>query len=186
MNDIDKKIEAILFFTSEPVSKNKLAKMLDVSTEEIEGGIRTLSERLEAGSGLALTEAGESISLRTKKDFSDIIEKISDEEVAGDLSRAAQEVLAIILYKNGATRSDIDFIRGVNSTYTLRALVLRGMIERVNDDTDNRRAKYLPTHDLFSFLGITKKEDLPDYAEIISSLEEISANVVNSENEGGN
>lgn len=183
MNDIDKKIEAILFFTSEPVSKNKLAKMLEVSIEEINEGIRVLSERLEAGSGLALLEAGESVSLRTKSDFSNIIEKISDEEVAGDLSRSAQEVLAIILYKNGATRSDIDFIRGVNSTYTLRSLVLRGMIERVNDDTDNRKARYLPTHDLFAFLGITKKEDLPEYSEIIKSLEEVSEKVVKDDAE---
>ena len=99
------------------------------------------------------------------------------------MSRSAQEVLAIILFKNGATRSDIDFIRGVNSTYTLRSLVLRGMIERVNDDTDNRKARYLPTHDLFAFLGITKKEDLPEYSEIIKSLEEISEKVVKDDAE---
>lgn len=183
MNDIDKKIEAILFFTSEPVSKSKIAKLTESSVEEVEEGIRILSERLDSTSGLSLLQIGETISLRTKSDFSNIIEKISDEEVVGDLSRSAQEVLAIILYKNGATRSDIDFIRGVNSTYTLRSLVLRGMIERVNDDTDNRKARYLPTHDLFAFLGITKKEDLPEYSEIIKSLEEISEKVVKDDAE---
>ena len=86
------------------------------------------------------------------------------------MSKASLETLSIVLYKNGVTRALIDYIRGVNSSFTLRALLIRGLIEKIPDPKDNRRYIYKPTFDLLSFMGINKIEELPDYDTIIENI----------------
>ena len=95
-----------------------------------------------------------------------------------DLSKATLETLSIVLYKNGATRAEIDYIRGVNSTFSLRALSVRGLVEKIQDPSDNRRFIYKPTFELLSFMGVTKVEELPEYE---TTLMTINQTIKNSE-----
>ena len=87
------------------------------------------------------------------------------------------ETLSIILYKNGVSRSLIDYIRGVNSSFTLRALSIRGLIEKNIDPEDNRRYIYRPTFELLSFMGIKSVEELPDYNLVNNSIESNAQNL---------
>ena len=100
------------------------------------------------------------------------------EELNRDLSKASLETLSIVLYKNGVSRSEIDYIRGVNSSFTLRALSVRGLVERILDPKDNRRYLYRPSFELFSFMGIKSVQELPEYGEVNKSIEIAAKNSI--------
>jgi len=111
------------------------------------------------------------VMLGTAPELSGFFEDLQKEELNRDLSKASLETLSIILYKNGASRADIDYVRGVNSSFTLRALSVRGLVDKIPDPKDNRRFLYRPTFDLFSYLGIKSVEELPEYQEVKNSIE---------------
>ena len=153
MSNLENKIEAILFFKGEPVSMKRLEDILKVSKNEIKDAIFNLKNNLE-NRGIVLLEKDEEITLGTAPELSKLIEDLQKEELNKDLSKASLETLSIVLYKNGATRAEIDYIRGVNSSFTLRALSVRWLIEKTVDPKDNRRFIYKPSFDTLSFMGI--------------------------------
>lgn len=170
MNKLEQKIEAILFFKNEPVSQKRLAEMLKVSSEELATAVANLKNSLK-GRGIVLVENNDEVMLGTSPEFSTLIEDLQKEELNKDLSKAALETLSIILYKNGANRAEIDYIRGVNSSFTLRALSIRGLVEKVIDPKDSRRFIYKPSFDLLNFMGVTSVAELPDYEEVNKTIE---------------
>lgn len=157
-------LEAVLFASGESMSKKRLQTLLGVSEDLLEAGLKELRNSL-SGRGLALIETDTELELRTAPEAADIIRKLREAELSRDLGKASLETLAIILYKNGATRSEVDWVRGVNSTAAIRSLLMRGLIERGEDVTDKRRARYTTTIDALAHLGVTSKEELPRYAE---------------------
>ena len=172
---LEQKIEAILFLKGEPMSKKRLSDFLKVSESEISESIEKLKESLRSR-GIVLQEKDNEVTLGTPGEFSDLIESLWKEELNKDLSKASLETLSIILYKNGANRAEIDYIRGVNSSFTLRALSIRGLVEKIIDPSDNRKYIYRTTFGTLSFLGIKSIEELPEYKEIKNSID------INAEN----
>lgn len=168
-NNLEQKIEAILFFKGEPVSIKKLSDILSASVEEINSAIEMLKNNL-ANRGIVLQTNNGEVTLSTAPEMSDLIENLQKEELNKELSKSALETLSIILYKNGAGRALIDYIRGVNSSFTLRALSVRGLIEKTLDPKDNRRYVYKPSFDLLSFMGVKSVEELPDYGEVNNGI----------------
>jgi len=180
MLTLDSQIEAILFLKAEPVSKKELAKTLEKSPEEIENALFVLEETLE-NRGLVLLSKDEEVMLATSPEMSDLIEKIRKEELSKDLGKAGLETLSIILYKAPITRSKIDYLRGVNSNFILRNLLIRGLIEKVSNPDDQRSYLYKPTFELLSFLGISKVKDLPEYDKIQKEIEDFNSSVLPNE-----
>lgn len=174
--NLESKIEAILFFKGEPVSLKRLGEILKVSKEEIMEAVSKLKDNL-LNRGIVLLEKEDEISLGTAPELSDLIENLQKEELNKELSKASLETLSIILYKNGANRSEIDYIRGVNSSFTLRALSIRGLIEKISDPKDNRRYIYKPSFELLSFMGIKSVNELPDYGEVSNSINIVAKNL---------
>lgn len=168
-NNLEKQIEAILFFKGEPVSIKKLTDILKVSKEEINQAINNLKGNLD-NRGIVLQQKDEEITLGTTPECAELIENLQKEELDKELSKASLETLSIVLYKNGVSRAEIDYIRGVNSTFTLRILSVRGLVEKITDPKDARRFIYKPSFELLSYLGISRVEDLPDYEETIKNL----------------
>ncbi|MCX6739403.1 MAG: SMC-Scp complex subunit ScpB [Candidatus Parcubacteria bacterium] len=168
---IDAQIEAILFFKAEPIKTMKLAEILGVDEETARQGIILLAEKLE-GRGVALLLKDDEVSLATVADDGDIIEKMVKDELHRDLGKGAIETLTIILYKGPIQKSEIDFIRGVNSNFILRNLLVRGLVEKIPHPTDQRSFLYRPTFDLLAYLGINKIEDLPEFEEFREKVEE--------------
>lgn len=167
--NLESKIEAILFFKGEPVSIKKIENILEISEGEALENISNLEKNLEQR-GIRLIKKEDKITLGTAPELSVLIENLQKEELNKDLSRSALETLSIVLYKNGATRSEIDYIRGVNSNFILRNLSVRGLIEKEIDEKDNRRHIYKPSFELMNFMGITKIQDLPDFEKISLGL----------------
>lgn len=167
--ELQQKIEAILFFKGEPMSRKKLSEFLGIGQTEVNEALEKLKENLK-NRGIVLQEKENEITLGTAPELSDLIEKLQKEELNKELSKAALETLSIILYKNGVSRAEIDYIRGVNSSFTLRALSIRGLIERNIDANDNRRYIYHPTFELLSFMGVKSVQELPDYESVNDSV----------------
>ena len=117
-----------------------------------------------------LIEKDNDITLGTAPELSDLIKNLQKEELSKDLSKASLETLSIVLYKNGVSRAEIDYIRGVNSSFTLRALSVRGLIEKTLDEKDNRRYIYKPSFELLSYMGVKSVEELPDFSEVNNSI----------------
>lgn len=173
--NLEQKIEAILFFKGEPVNLKKLTDILKVPEQEIKDAILNLKENLQ-NRGIVLLEKDYEITLGTAPELSEMIENLQKEELSKDLSKATLETLSIVLYKNGATRAEIDYIRGVNSTFSLRALSVRGLVEKIQDPSDNRRFIYKPTFELLSFMGVTKVEELPEYETTLTTINQTIKN----------
>ncbi len=167
---MSQQIEAILFFKAEPVSIKKLSELLEVDQPSIMTGLENLSIMLK-DRGITLLQTSDEVTLGTHGDLSRLIEKISKEELNRDLGKSALETLSIVLYQGPITRSDIDYIRGVNSQFIIRNLLIRGLIERIENPKDYRSFLYRITLDLLSNLGISKVEDLPEYENVRQDIE---------------
>mgnify|MGYP001566952425 FL=1 len=161
---LESKLESILFFKAEPVGIKRLAEILGVDKKKVEEALVALEKSL-TGRGVALIRSGGEVELRAAPEASGILEKLTREELSRDLGKAGAETLAVVLYRGQATRREIDWIRGVNSAFTLRELAARGLIARKTNPKDARGFVYEPTVELLAHLGVARVEDLPDYAD---------------------
>ena len=127
--------------------------------------LKVLTESLE-GSGVILIETETEVELRTAPEAAALVKKLRESELARDLGKASLETLAVIAYQTGATRGEIDWVRGVNSSTSLRTLLMRGLIEGREDERDKRRVRYNLTTEALAHLGITRAEDLPRATEL--------------------
>ena len=169
--ELESKIEGLLFYKGEDDQIKKLAEHLKESEQEVEEELKKLEQSL-SGRGLVLVRKDDRVVLGISSELSSIIEGIRKEEITKDLTKASLDTLSIILYKNEIPRSEIDYIRGVNSSFILRNLLVRGLIEKIIDPKDSRRALYRPTFDTLSYMGVTSVEQLPNYNQIKSQLQE--------------
>ncbi len=169
--NLENKIEAILLFKNEPVSFKELGKILSATTSEVKIATENL-QNFYRDRGLVIINDGENISFGTSPDSAPLIEQIQKDEYSKDLGRAGLETLSIILYKGPISRREIDYIRGVNSGFILRNLLIRGLIERSESEVGERSYSYKATMELLRFLGVTKKEDLPEFATALQKIEE--------------
>lgn len=180
---LDTQLEALLFWKGEPISKKKIMTALDCSKSDLENALRTLETTLSSR-GLRVVIHEDEVELRTAPEVSSIIEKLTKEELMRDLGKAGLETLAIILYKSPVRRSDIDYIRGVNSSFIIRNLLIRGLIERVTSKEEGGRGyQYKPSIELLAHLGIAKITDLPEYEKVKQELQAFADEATNSESE---
>lgn len=160
----------------------RLAAALGESEEAIKTSLSELENVLKER-GIRLVRKDDEAAIATAPEVSGLIEKLSQEELSRDIGRAGLETLSVILFYGPISRRDIDFIRGVNSTFIIRSLLIRGLVERTEDPRDQRVFLYKPTFDLLMHLGISKVEDLPDYqlvrgefASFIANREKVEGN----------
>lgn len=169
MNDLLVKIEALLFALGRPQSHQELAKQLGVSVADIKAALAGAPQ----DRGVVLVDDGSTAELRAAPGAAEMIERVRKEEYTREVGKAGQEVLAAVLYRGPLTRSEIDFIRGVNSSQTLRTLTMRGLVRKIQNPRDSRSFLFEPTTELLSTLGVSHKEDLPDYAEVRAKLTQL-------------
>jgi segregation and condensation protein B len=169
--NLDAYIESILFFKGDPISVNRLSKILGKNKEEVNGALKTLEEKLQ-DRGLRLVFNEGKVMLGTASKASGFIEGLIKGELSKDIGQAGLETLSIVLYRGPITRSGIDYIRGVNSSFILRNLLIRGLIEKTPNPKDQRSSLYRPTLKLLSFLGVSKLEQMPKYSQIKAQIKE--------------
>ena len=171
---LDAKIEALLFWKAEPVALSRLGKIFNESDEEIKKALAVLEEKLRER-GVAILFKDDEVALRTAASAASFIETLAKEELTKDLGKAGLETLSIVLYQGPISRREIDYVRGVNSNFILRSLLVRGLVEKIDNPKDQRSFLYRATFDLLSFLGISRIEDLPEYSAVRQEIETFSA-----------
>lgn len=160
MSNIAATIEAILFATADPYTVQSLSERTGASVEAVESALGELEQVLE-GHGMMLVRSGAEVMLATRSEHAAVLETIRKDALSKDLSKASAETLAIICYHPGVSKSQIEFIRGVNASYSIRALEMRGLIEAKGA---GRSVVYHPTLELLESYGASSIEGLPEYA----------------------
>jgi segregation and condensation protein B len=169
-------VEALLFALGRPATFVELARKLDVSADTIQAVVRSGGRT----AGIVMVADGTTVELRANADASELIEEVRKEEFSRDIGRAGLEALAAIVYRGPLSRSEIDFIRGVNSSQTLRTLLMRGIVRKVPNPKDERSFLYEPTTELLAQLGIAHITDAPDYAKVREKLSQLEASYRNT------
>lgn len=169
---MEKLLEAILFMKGEPVTEKELATLAKAGVEEVRSALESLDISLRERGVRLIRKDGEA-TLATSPEFRDFFADIAREEQSKDLGKAGLETLAIVMYQGPVSKNKIEYIRGVNSSFILRNLLIRGLVERVPNPEDQRSYLYRPTFEGLSHVGVTKVEDLPDYAELTRQVESV-------------
>jgi len=166
---LESKIEAILFYKNEPLTHKELSKILEVDVDTVRNALNNLKKSYE-NKGIVLIETSDSVALGTHPELSSMFEKMQKEELSKEFGRAGLETLSIILYKGPVARREIDHIRGVNSGFIVRNLLIRGLIERTESGMGERSFSYRPTLALLKHLGVTSVKDLPEYGVALQKM----------------
>lgn len=174
---LETQLEGLLFYKGTPMKKSALLKLLEVGEEELGAATAALSLRLNGGA-TRLLETDTELQLVAASELDELIETIRKDELKRDIGKAGAETLAVILYKGPITRPEIDRVRGVNSAFILRNLLIRGLIERT---TTGKTYSFEITPALLAHLGITNKMELPEYATVLDQLEKFEAELVAAE-----
>jgi segregation and condensation protein B len=165
-------IESILFVSGEPMKIVKLAKVADATEAEVEGVVAKLNEDYANGRGLRIIQIKDTIQMASSPDNAEFVAELVKSEIQENLSQASLEVLSIVAYRGPITRAEIEAIRGVNCSFTLRALLIRGLIDRTENIKDNRRYLYNISFDFLKKLGVDSVEKLPDWETLNKKSEE--------------
>jgi segregation and condensation protein B len=168
-------LEALLFVSDEPLTAAVLSQALDVDRRQVESMCERLRSDLEArASGLVLRNVAGGWRLFTHPDTQPQVERFVLSSRQARLTKAALETLAIVAYKQPATRHQVSAIRGVNSDGVLRALVDRGLIEEAGrDEGPGRAVLYATTPQFLERLGLPSLTALPSLAPLLDMHAEI-------------
>lgn len=157
-----KNVVTILFLTGESVSLQYIAETCQSTVEEVKEVLPNIDELL-APLGLQLLHNKNEIAVVTVASQSALVEKFWKDELKGELTPASLQVLTLVAYLNGCTRQDISFIRGVQSSQSIRTLSVRGLVERSGEVCTL-------SSDALKYLGISKVEELPEYEIVRKEL----------------
>ena len=160
-------VEAVLFLENEPIDVERLAKIVLLDESAVRAALEHLHARyVLPDSGLELSEVGGGFSLIPRRDLLLPLRHHYGRKLDDKISRAALETLSIIAYSQPVTRAEIDAIRGVNSTGTLKVLADKGFIrETGRKDTPGRPVQYGTTKEFLQLFGLASIADLPKLDE---------------------
>ena len=168
---IKSQIESLLFTAGHPVAVKKLAEILETGESEINSSLRELADEYEKNErGLRLVFFDGKVQLVASLYSIEAVKKLIKSDFEEDLSSAALETLAIISYRGPISRAAIENLRGVNCSFILQSLAIRGLIDRKNNPEDGRSYVYSVTFDFLKHLGLTKLEDLPNFNELKNKI----------------
>ena len=178
-NTLIPSLEALLFIYGEPLAVDKIVTLLgtrekEVTEENVRAAIAGLKAKLERDErALTLVQTEEKVQMVTKPAFAPLLEALVKEEFHEDLTPAALETLTIIAYAGPVSRSVVDYIRGGNSTFIMRVLAMRGLVDRLPDPKRPQAYLYRPSMELVRHVGLARIEDLPDYPRYRALVEKL-------------
>ena len=169
-------LEGLLFVVGdEGLTLDQIKDILSISDEDCSEVVRILREKYsDEKSGIQLVFLGNTFKLATKKEHKDYYQKLVENPTTNTLSQAALETLAIIAYNEPVTIQEIESIRGVSSRDIVRRLCAKGFVKDAGKREGLLRAStYATTSDFLDYFGLSSKDDLPKFNEIIERNEEI-------------
>lgn len=181
--DIKSCLESLLFVSGEPMSFGKLSKILGEQENVLKEAAEELAMDCKNRKGGVRVIVGDGkAQMVTAGENADVVEKLLKVDIEGDLSRSALETISIVAYRGPLSRAEIEEIRGVNTSFTLRQLAIRGLVEKIDNPHDARAYLYKISFDFLRHLGMERIEDLPRYQEL-RERELISEQIVKNSGE---
>lgn len=166
LEEMSKHIEVLLHASEAPLTANTIKKHLSLSTKELKQALDILQQRLDTGV-LGLHETASGYRLQITDSYSTLIQRVFPQRQER-LSQALLETLSVIAYKQPVTRSDIEYVRGVNlSSSILRQLFDKGwIVENGYKETLGRPALLHTTPLFLDAFGLTHLDDLPPMPDL--------------------
>lgn len=157
-------IEGILFASARNVKMRELMMILDLDADTINKLILEMqNDYKNENRGIEIVKVGDGFELASKKEYYEYLYSILDKRMKPQLSNAAMEVLSIIAYNNRITKSDIDTIRGVDSSGTIYKLQDYGLVEQAGKaDLPGKPMTYKVTNEFLKMFDLKSLKDLPD------------------------
>lgn len=160
MSETEKKLEAILFASSESLTEAELAQVLALPTEEVRQGLEQLSKLLSTR-GIRLLETAGHYQLVTAPEAASAVSAFLSIQASTEVSAPGLEVMAVILKNQPVTKGGIEEIRGVASDQTIKNLLVRGLIiESGKSPEPGHPPLYSLSPKSLRLLGITHSDDL--------------------------
>jgi segregation and condensation protein B len=160
---------ALLFVHGDPIARSEIQTLLNISESELDHAIEQAELLIEPMPFMIMTSK-DGVSLTTKSEFGPLLQSIKKALASHPLTKSALETLTLLVYLGEATKAKIDSVRSVNSSLSLRNLIIRGLVEK---SVREGQTFYRPTVETFQHLGITKPEQLPHYDEFITTFTEL-------------
>lgn len=154
-------VESLLFVAGEPVSVGQMARTLELPADTVEAALEELVVQCRAR-GIRVQRHGDQVQLVSAPEASRAVARFLGVQASSRLSSAALEVLAIIAYRQPLTRAQIDAIRGVDSSGTMRLLLSRDLIAEAGRlEAVGRPILYTTTPAFLQQFGLSSLKDLP-------------------------
>ena len=175
MPDTKQILEALLFASDAPIGLSTLTEVLaGPGASEVRALLDQMAVELqEAGRGVVLVEIAGGFQLLSRRECAPWIERMLRSRRKVRLSRAGLETLAIVAYKQPITKTEIDSIRGVDSSGSLHTLLERNLVRIAGRSKGvGRPLLYATSSDFLEYMGINDLTDLPELKELGGILEE--------------
>jgi len=156
-------IESLLFVSGRPLEHAELRKLLNIDDARLASSLQVLADNLESqGRGIRLQRLGEHVQLVTAPENARYVAALLGLPMTAKLTTAAMETLAVVSYRQPATRAQIEAIRGVNSDRALASLIQHGLVAEIGRaQTVGRPALFATTSEFLQQFGLTGLEQLP-------------------------
>lgn len=166
MPDLKPLVEALLFGAEGPLRCDRLAEVLDVERTAVAAVLRDLRAEYEARpGGFFLQEIAGGYQLRTRPEFADYLRRLGRTRPF-KFSRPALETLAIVAYRQPVTRTEIEYLRGVDSGSVLKTLLDRHLVRILGKkDVPGKPAIYGTTREFLELFGLADLSALPTLKE---------------------
>lgn len=153
-------LEAVLFVAERPVPRNELAKIVGAGPRAVDEALEEI-ERAYAVTGLRLAHDGDDWQIVTAPEAAPFVAAYLGADRLR-LSPAALETLAVIAYRQPATRAEVEAIRGVNCDQTIYTLTSRRLIEeRGRREAPGRPIEYGTSWEFLECFGLSSLDALP-------------------------
>lgn len=166
--ELQRTIEAILFAAGERVEISRLASVLETDENEIEEAVEALAGELSfARRGIRIVRLDRGYQMVSSGEMADYVTKALETRKPPRLSSAQLETLTIIAYYQPATKAMVEQIRGVDSAYSVAALLNKRLIEEAGRlNVPGRPIQYRTTPDFLRTFGISSLEELPPIEKV--------------------
>lgn len=166
--EIQRAIEAILFAAGERIEVSRLSMALEVDPDEIVAAADALADELAFNRrGIRILRLEDGYQMVSSGEMADYITKALETRKPPKLSASQLETLTIIAYYQPATKAMVEQIRGVDSAYSITALLNKKLIEdagRLN--VPGRPIQYRTTPDFLRTFALNSLEDLPEIEKV--------------------
>jgi segregation and condensation protein B len=162
--EIKRAIEAILFAAGDPVGIERMALAIGVGTDQVETALKELMDTYSfERRGMRIVRLEDSYQMVSAQEMSDIITRALETRKPPKLSASALETLTVIAYYQPTTKAFVEQLRGVDSSYTISALLNKKLIEEQGRlSVPGRPILYGTTPDFLRTFGLSSLEELPE------------------------